>query len=68
MPLKNAKPGFIKNRQDYKPGSVVSGHLSRPAVAGRLERSTWSRRAALCFDLTLLRMGFTWPPALPRER
>ena len=33
---------LYESEQDDKPGYVVNGHLSRPAVASRLERPTWS--------------------------
>ncbi len=55
---------------DCKPGSVADGHLSGPAVARRLLRSTrgiWER-AAHTPCLILHRMGFTVPPVLPSGR
>ena len=52
-----------------KPGYVSDGHLSRPAVAGRLKRPTRTvrihkirRRAAGLSCSVLLRMGFTYAP------
>ena len=52
-----------------KPGYVSDGHLSSPAVAGRLKRPTRTvrihkirRRAAGLSCSVLLRMGFTYAP------
>ena len=49
------------------PGYVVNDHLSRTAVASSLKQPTWSRRAAVCFCLVLLRMGFTCALSVTRK-
>ncbi len=39
-PVCAMQPGSFDHKQDDKPGYVVDGHLSRPAVASRLKRPT----------------------------
>jgi hypothetical protein len=54
-------------RAERKPGPVVGGHLSRAAVAGRLQRPhPGGRRAASCLPYwVLLRVGFAWQAGRP---
>ena len=58
---------LIKPGQSYKPGSVLNNHLSRPAIADRLQRPTFRAGdgqppSSPC--LVLLRVGFTRPACL----
>ena len=43
--------------QDDKPGSVANGHLSRPAVAGRLQRLTRKQTGRLMLSVSLASDG-----------
>ena len=57
-----------KCERNYKPGSVLDEHLSRPDVTAQVQAMPGTRRAASCVPLTLASGGVYSSPQLPEGR